>query len=637
MKFSSSRDLVVVLSFATEATSRILVRQPTTIDYNAAPPNLSTLANNSLFETWRPKAHVLPAFGQIGDPCMHYTDPATGLFHVGYLHLGASGATTNDLVTYKDLNPNSAPFIRAGGVNDPVAVFDGSVIEKGVNGTPTLLYTSVSYLPIQWTIRYTRGSETQSLAYATDGGKNFTKAKFGPVIPSPPFAVNVTGFRDPFVFQSPQFDSLLSKKKDTWYTLISGGVHGVGPSLFLYAQYDDSDSASFQTWEYLGEYWHEAANTTWTESNWAGRWGFNFEVANIFSLDEHGANPSTGETFLTVGAEWSYAPIVPQVSDERDMLWIAGTQSLVDGKLTFEPTMAGRLDAGRSAYAAAGKLLSADSQPSWASGAPDRAITYLWLTGDLYGTSPFPTAQQNWTGSLLLPRELSRCYIDVLDTPLARETGAWRIERESGDGTLRLATLCQKLAREVKTAFKANATNVLTLPANQLSPGEQRKLSHTPKQNHYMLTASLTFSSRTPGLKAGLTILSGAHETTRIIYDIGSELLSVERGRSSAAANTTQGIPTYDEEGRFRLFDLPAHANASRIETLNLSVVVDGGVVEVHANDRFALSTWVRPWYADSKSIGVFVEGEGEEKVSVGEVKVYEGLVDAWPKRNKRI
>jgi beta-fructofuranosidase len=565
---------------------------------------------------------------------MHYTDPATGLFHVGYLHLGASGATTNDLVTYKDLNPNSAPFIRAGGINDPVAVFDGSVIEKGVNGTPTLLYTSVSYLPIQWTIRYTKGSETQSLAYATDGGKNFTKAKLGPVIPSPPFTVNVTGFRDPFVFQNAQVDALLGKKRDTWYTIISGGVHGAGPSLFLYAQYEE-DENEFQTWEYLGEWWHEAANSTWTERGWAGRWGFNFEVANFFSLDERGANSDGGETFITLGAEWSYAPIVPQVSDERDMLWAAGKQSFVDGKLTFEPTMAGRLDAGRSAYAAAGKVLSADSQPSWASGAPDRAITYVWLTGDLYGTSAFPTAQQNWTGSLLIPRELSRCYLDVVDNALSREKGAWRIEQEyQQNSTLRLATLCQKIAREVSTAFKSNATNTITLPSGTHTPSTIKKFPQTPKSNHYMLTASLALSSRTTGLKTGFTILSGAHESTRITYDIERERLVVERAHSSAAANTTSGIPTYDEQGLFRLFDMPSTGNHTRIEKLHLTIVVDGGVVEVHANNRFALSTWVRPWYKDSRDIAFFVEGAGGH-VDVGNVTVYEGLVDAWPKREK--
>jgi beta-fructofuranosidase len=177
---------------------------------------------------------------------MHYTSPSTGLFHVGYLHEGASGATTSSFVTYSDLNPDSTPFIRAGGINDPIAVFDGSVIEKG---TPTLLYISVSYLPIQWTIPYTKESETQSLAIERDGGSNFTKLQHGPVIPGAPFAVNVTGFRDPYVFQSPQVDRLLAKQNGTWYTIISGGVHGEGPSIFLYAQYErDPD---FQTWEYL--------------------------------------------------------------------------------------------------------------------------------------------------------------------------------------------------------------------------------------------------------------------------------------------------------------------------------------------------------------------------------------------------
>jgi beta-fructofuranosidase len=108
-------------------------------------------------------------------------------------------------------------------------------------------------------------------------------------------------------------------------------------------------------------------------------------------LDERGANPE-GEIFVTLGAEWSYEPIVPQVSDNREMLWVGGKQTVNDaGELSFEPTMGGRLDAGRSAYAAAGKVLPSTFQASRASGAPDRFITYLWLTGDFYGTLNFPT------------------------------------------------------------------------------------------------------------------------------------------------------------------------------------------------------------------------------------------------------
>jgi beta-fructofuranosidase len=56
---------------------------------------------------------------------VHYTDPKTGTFHVGYLYgsensSGAAGALTDDLVTYRDVNPGEPLFIRPGGINDPV-------------------------------------------------------------------------------------------------------------------------------------------------------------------------------------------------------------------------------------------------------------------------------------------------------------------------------------------------------------------------------------------------------------------------------------------------------------------------------------------------------------------------------------
>ena len=50
------------------------------------------------------------------------------------------------------------------------------------------------------------------------------------------------------------------------------------------------------------------------------------------------------------------------------------------------------------------------------------------------------------------------------------------------------------------------------------------------------------------------------------------------------------------EAGKLRLFDIREPASGeSKIETLDLTVVVDNSVVEVYANDRFVMSTWV--WY----------------------------------------
>lgn len=63
-----------------------------------------------------------------------------------------------------------------------IGVFDGSVIPKGWNGYPTIIYTSVKNDPVGWNTAETEYSETQSLAYTKDGGNTWTKLNF-PVNP----------------------------------------------------------------------------------------------------------------------------------------------------------------------------------------------------------------------------------------------------------------------------------------------------------------------------------------------------------------------------------------------------------------------------------------------------------------------
>lgn len=355
------------------------------------------------------------------------------------------------------------------------------------------------------------------------------------------------------------------------------------------------------------------------------------------ALDDKGYNED-GEIYVTHGAEWSYDPIVPQVSDNREMLWTAGTQAKDDsGVLRFNVTMAGKLDWGRSAYAAAGKLVPASSQASQASGVSvDRFVTYLWLTGDFYGTLPFPAVQQNWTGSLLLPRDLRVGFIEnVTDGELAREKASWRIESEDTEaGTVTLRTLRQEIVPEVVAAFKANATNAITQAGATVS--NTTAFDQSPNSTHWMMTSNLTFPAgarNNSELKAGFRILSGPNEHTTIYYQFSNESLIVDRSASSAARNSTGlGINTDAEVGKFRLFDVQgASSNGSSIETLDLTIVVDGGVVEVHANNRFAIGTWVYSWFADSRGVEFFVEG-GE--VDFAETYIWEGLVNAWPERS---
>ena len=135
---------------------------------------------------------------------------------------------------------------------------------------------------------------------------------------------------------------------------------------------------------------------------------------NVLRLNSEGASTSSDGTLV------QYVPITSHrysklianssltgteggrygVQGGRQQQWAAGTLQRQqhtarnnDGKqdpLSFEVNMAGILDSGLAAYAAAGKVVPGNASVSQGSGALDRFITYLWLTGDFYGTFDFP-------------------------------------------------------------------------------------------------------------------------------------------------------------------------------------------------------------------------------------------------------
>ena len=79
--------------------------------------------------------------------------------------------------------------------------------------------------------------------------------------------------------------------------------------------------------------------------------------------------------------------------------------------------------------------------------------------------------------------------------------------------------------------------------------------------------------------------------TTRA--EFSNETVLIDRANSSAAASTTPGIATGVQAGKLRLFDIQEPSGDKKIETLDLTIIVDNAVVEIWANDSFVLSTWV--------------------------------------------
>lgn len=206
------------------------------------------------------------------------------------------------------------------------------------------------------------------------------------------------------------------------------------------------------------------------------------------------------------------------------MLWINGNVSLSEnGTIQFEPTMAGVLDWGSEAYAAAGKLVPASSQASKKSGTTvDRYLSYVWLTNDNYGQSNFPKAQQGWDGSLLTARELSKGTIpNVVDNSLVHEKASWLVTgHDNSTGTVELTTLRQCIVRELYSAITDDAQETYHQPARNLSSNAD--LDIAPKSKFYVMKASIDFPKSARGndsdVKAGFRILESEQESTSIYY-----------------------------------------------------------------------------------------------------------------------
>ena len=102
---------------------------------------------------------------------------------------------------------------------------------------------------------------------------------------------NLTGFRDPYAFQSPVLSSLLANTTSAAghiFLTISSGVRtsadpSGGPRLFLYRQTIPND---VRQWTYLGPLVNVPAFSSFSE--WSGNYGINFETACVARLDERG-------------------------------------------------------------------------------------------------------------------------------------------------------------------------------------------------------------------------------------------------------------------------------------------------------------------------------------------------------------
>ncbi|KAL8284210.1 hypothetical protein RQP46_004959 [Phenoliferia psychrophenolica] len=578
-------------------------------------------------------------------PVRDLTIPAASQ-HIQWGNISMCAAISYDLVSFTDLNktlPASSKWPSE--TYDIRGVFDGTIIKDGFEGHPSILYTATTPLgPLGATVTEIEGVETQAIAYTKDDGASWTKIPFGasgnPVIYNWPMQ-NLTGFRDPYVFPSPRLAALLAasapsnttddglmtssglftstsstsalnKTSSDLFTTISGGVHGAGSKLFLYRQASRGD---VKDWEYIGPILETGLNQSW--SQWSGNFGINFETATANRLNETGDALDAGEDetavdFLTFGTEGAR----DAVHQNHWALWSAVEYAVTDsGVVNSTILYSGVTDWGQS-YA----FVNFPYNNS-------RQISVGWT----YEADPklALATQMGYQGAFTTMRDIFVKRTRGVDpSPSANANlfakASWGVKNET-DGSVTVSTLGQRIIPESLAAWKA-AANVSFPQTTSLNGSSElyQPFEQQPTGRFYVITGQFEFEPNATGV-VGIRVLASDLEYTDIFYDPVAEDLTVVRESSSL-------IKSFNNETELAKLPLWRTLNSTST-TLNLTIVVDNSIIEVHANNEAVITTRAYPWLSNSTGAGLLAANLTGAAVTVSKLELWDGLVNSWPLR----
>jgi beta-fructofuranosidase len=379
----------------------------------------SELCTKLTSDPLRPQFHLLPASNWMNDPngpiyfhgryhMFHQYNPKGAIWgNMNWAH-----ASSPDMVYWRNepiaISPTPGGF-------DSEGVFSGSAVLDG--GVPTLIYTGV--MPpaseSQATLRdgVHTWREVQCLALSHDPDLRTWQKLPEPVIASPPPGMEVTGFRDPFVW----------RESGSWLLILGSGIKNKGGMILLYK------STDLRNWTYL----HPLVEGSRNQKN----------VVNPVDTGEMWECPD----FFPLGGKY-----VLLISTEGKVRWKVGTYK----EQRFTPEKEGVVDWG--AYYAAKTMLDEK----------DDRILWGWIP------ETRPEAEHNaagWAGAMALPRVLSlnsegELQMDVLPALRKLRHAHTSLPRQATpeDRKKMLDSVSiQDLAAEVSLEFRPKAGQPLTL------------------------------------------------------------------------------------------------------------------------------------------------------------------------------
>lgn len=494
---------------------------------------------------------------------------------------------------------SDSPALRPDMEYDQKGVFTGCFYPSGLQGGKdqlTVFYTSVCHLPVHWSIVNVRGAEGIAAAVSNDGGKTWTKVPENPILTEEPEDLSVTGFRDPYLAPWEAMDDILDQK--SLYALVSGGTGEGGPTTFLYAV----PSSDLRSWTYLGPLIDIPRNFK-PSKKWSGDCGANLECTNFFSLD----SGNFAREFLLTGSEggkqreWleTKESTIPE-RPVRWCLWLSGSLQKTSSGPKFIYDFGGIFDHG-SWYAA----------NSFHDPITNSRIVWGWIPEEDVPDSYHDA--KGWNGCLGVPRTL---FLGIIPNV----TGALRSSLEDipavkqvqkNDGSISLHTLGIKPLPALTALRGTQLAHLQNISFSSLP----ELLPISVPSTHWELSATITISPNSQQ-QVGFYIrhTRDLSVRTKISFSPEKEEIVVERYKSNSRSATNR----CDERGPHTLFKMD-----DGLEKLRLTIFCDGDVLEVFANERFALATMVYTDDIEATGISLFVDGQDED-VLFEEVRIWE-------------
>lgn len=530
---------------------------------------------------------------------------------------------SKDLLTWKQAS--AEPALVPDQEYDQKGVFTGCWIPTvgSTDKTLRVVYSSVKQLPFHWSAPpYPRDAAGIAMAVSYDNGNSWKKMGQNPMLEGEPPNFLVTGFRDPYAAPWTLLDHVRDRPEPALYGLVSGGIEGAGPTTFLYEIQD----GGVGDWKYIGPL-VDIPQRFQPSKKWCGNFGMNWECTNFMTL----RTESDARSFLIIGAEGDvekdhvhgYEQGNKQLRTIRSQLWMSGSLTRTNNGVRFVFEHGGYLDHGPS-YAA----------NSFEDPVSGRRIVYGWIPEE--DILPETARLKGWNGSLAIPRELF-----LLQIPNVQESPEYALSemvcfesRTEKDGSTTLLTLGVRPIAEIARLRKGcgqklKAETGMTLPI--LDAAVRRPLFETLSTVWELeATISIEQDCRTAGFHIrhdqDLSIC------TSVEFSHEAQTISVIREES----NSDSTITKCPDAGPFNLFflgsksdtDEPQHeARSLGMEKLHLRIFSDGDILEVFANDRFALATMVYSGSAGKNMgyISAFATG-GVNSASFENVTVWDGL-----------